>query len=172
MHMSQVALDGVTFVQHSSCNQLSHIEHWTHSSPGNDSLQNPSHIGHWALSSLPVSAGTVALLFGATFAIYANQNCCRLTTVGTGCRRDTPLSFWGWDFYRFVDTCQTTFIAIKYFMWLKLVLVQHSSQIVCSGQAHDWLQPLASEEIMWDCTWETQPQSHDQPFCCPNWNCF
>ena len=44
--MSHITVVGVTEQQQSSCNHFSHLQHWTQSSSGNDSDQNPSHMGH------------------------------------------------------------------------------------------------------------------------------
>ena len=51
--MSEVALhvDGATKMKHSSYNHFWQTEHCTYSSPGNDSDQSPSHIGHFFRSS-------------------------------------------------------------------------------------------------------------------------
>ena len=62
--MSHMRLVGVTEQQHSSCNRSLHSQYCNQSSPGNDSDQSPSHIGHCA------SFTTCLLAFLANFSNF------------------------------------------------------------------------------------------------------
>jgi hypothetical protein len=73
--MSHITVVGVTEQQQSSCNNFSHLQHWTQSSPGNDSDQNPSHIGHCESSTM----------FMLTFLAFADFLLSVLAFLAFGC---------------------------------------------------------------------------------------
>ena len=70
--MSHMRLVGVTEQQHSSCNRSLHSQYCDQSSPGNDSDQSPSHIGHCAsFTTCSPQLSSTSFLWSKVFAGFS-----------------------------------------------------------------------------------------------------